>query len=94
MLRKIDAMHHYYGFGVGICANCPHFAKKRYDRTYHKCLVYGDSNGEATDWRCGYPACGLIDKPFPEDEIRIVKRIFRNKNDNEPVPGQISIFDT
>ena len=28
MLRKIDAMHHYYGFGVGICANCPHFAKK------------------------------------------------------------------
>ena len=88
-IRKIDAMHKYYGFGSGRCENCPHFRRKVFDRTYHKCLVYGDSNSEATDWRCGYTACGLIDKPFPADETRIVTRIIASKIDNEPIPGQL-----
>ena len=87
--RKIDAMHKYYGYGSGLCENCPHFRRKAYDRTYYKCLVYGDSNSEATDWRCGYTACGLIDKPFPEDETRIVTRIASSKKREEPLPGQI-----
>ena len=90
-LRKIDAMHHYYGFGSGICENCPHFLKKVYDRTYFKCLVYGDSNSDKTDWRCSYTACGLIDKPFPEDETRIVYRIIP-KREEKPIDGQIT-FD-
>ena len=90
-VRKIDAMHKYYGFGSGRCENCPHFKKKVFDRTYHKCLVYGDSNSEATDWRSGYNACGLIDKPFPSDETRIVTRIIASKIDNDPLPGQIAM---
>ena len=90
-LRKIDAMHKYYGFGSGRCENCPHFRRKVYSRTYNKCLVYGDSNSEATDWRCSYQACGLIDKPFPEDETRIVTRVIAEKRDNEPLPGQIAM---
>lgn len=89
--RKIDAMHKHYGFGAGRCENCPHFQKKVFSRTYHKCLVYGDSNSEATDWRCGYPACGLIDKPFPEGDTRIVKLIIAQKKDDEPLPGQIAM---
>ena len=92
-IRKIDAMHHYYGFGVGFCRDCPHFRSKEYNRKYHKCMVYGDSNSEATDWRKGYIACGLIDKPFPEDERRIVDRIIISRNENEPIPGQISMDD-
>lgn len=92
VLRKIDAMHHYYGLASGRCENCPHFSEKRYSRTYHKCLVYGDSNSEATDWRRGYQACGLIDRPFPEGDARIVKMITANRDD-EPLPGQMSIFD-
>ena len=52
-IRKIDAMHKYYGIASGRCENCPHFITKVFDRKYHKCLVYGDSNSEATDWRCG-----------------------------------------
>lgn len=89
-VRKIDAMHKYYGYGSGRCENCPHFRRKVYDRrTYHKCLVYGDSNSEATDWGCGYTACGLIDKPFPEGDIRIVRRVIAQKKDDEPLPGQI-----
>ena len=92
VLRKIDAMHHYYGYGAGRCENCPHFAKKIFGRTYHKCLVYGDSNSEATDWRCGYTACGLIDKPFPEDETRVVKRVIGRRDSQEQIPGQLSMF--
>ena len=88
-VRKIDAMHKYYEYGSGRCENCPHFRRKVFNRTYYKCLVYGDSNSEATDWRCGYTACGLIDKPFPEDETRIVTRIIAKKIDDGLLPGQI-----
>ena len=91
MLRKIDAMHHYYGYGSGKCANCPHFSETIWDRKYFKCLVYGASRSEATDWRKGYPACGLIDKPFPDDETRIVDRIVRAKEIEQPLPGQCTI---
>ena len=91
-MRKIDAMHYFYGTGVGICGNCPHFTRKEWGNVYRKCLVYGDSNSEATDWRTGYPACGLIDKPFPEEDVRIVKLIGKlNRTDktDEPLEGQI-----
>lgn len=90
IVRKIDAMHRLYGCGVGKCRDCPHIIRKTWNRTYYKCLVYGDSNSEATDWRASYPACGLIDKPFPEDEIRVVKRL-NYERDSEVLPGQISM---
>lgn len=91
-LRKIDAMHHYYGFGVGRCENCPHFIRKVWDRAYCKCLVYGTSNAESTDWRKNYTACGLIDKPFPAGETRVVDRITAGKQEEKPIEGQISMF--
>ena len=90
-VRKIEAMHKYYGYGSGRCEHCPHFQKKVFDKTYYKCLVYGNSNSEATDWRCSYLACGLIDKPFPTDETRIVNRIIASKRESEPLPGQIAM---
>lgn len=88
-MKKIDAMHHYYGYGLGVCGNCPHFFRKTYDRTYLKCSVYGNSNSEATDWKAGYSACGLIDKPFPADETRIITRVAREKKDLGQLPGQL-----
>lgn len=92
ILRKIDAMYHYFGTGTGRCENCPHFIKKFCDKTYYKCRMYGDSNAESTDWKRSYTACGLIDKPLPEDELKVVYRIVAVK-DNEPLPGQLSFFE-
>ena len=92
MLRKIDAMYDIYGKGVGICGNCPHFIERIWDRKYFKCGVYGDSHSESTDWRKNWAACGLIDKPFPKDEYRIVYRLSR-KRAEQPVEGQISLLD-
>ena len=91
VLRKIDAMYNYYGRGVGLCKNCQHFTRKEWGRVYRKCQVYGDSNSEATDWRAGYQACGLIDKPFPENDVRIVKLIGKLPltGTDEPLEGQI-----
>lgn len=87
-IRKIDAMHHYYGFGVGFCKDCPHFVEKEWERKFYKCLVYGDTNSEATDWRKNYVACSLIDKPFPEGDRRIVDRIIIQREE-EQIPGQM-----
>ena len=87
--RKIDAMHHYYGYGSGLCESCPHFEEKLYGRKYFKCTVYGDTSSEATDWRKSYVACGLINKPFPKDEIRIIKRITHERDPEEQLPGQM-----
>lgn len=92
LLRKIDAMYHYYGKSTGRCENCPHFIKKFWDKAYYKCRVYGESNADSTDWKKSYTACGLIDKPFPEDETRVVYRVIAVK-ENKPLPGQISLFE-
>ena len=90
-IRKIDAMHHYYGQGVGRCEDCPHFVKKLFDKTYYKCRVYGNSNSEATDWRKDYAACGLIDKPFPEDDVRVIFTIIGKAEREKPIDGQITM---
>ena len=92
-LRKIDVMYRHYGFGVGRCESCPHFKKKTFDRTYHKCLVYGESNSEATDWRKSWDACGLIDKPFPEKDQRIVNLVAAKREDEKPIPGQLMLTE-
>lgn len=91
-LRKIDAMHYYYGRGVGRCEDCPHFIKHVWDRNYYKCLVYGASNAESTDWRKSWPACGLIDKPFPGGDTRVVARITADRQTEMPIDGQLDMF--
>lgn len=91
-MRMIDAMYHYYGKSTGRCENCPHFVKTEWDRVYYKCTVYGVSSSEATDWRKSYTACGLIDKPFPDGETRVVTRIRPGREYNKPVEGQTTMF--
>lgn len=90
-VRKIDAMHKRYGIGEGFCKDCPHFVEHLWDKKYFKCSVYGSSHSEATDWRKSYIACGLINKPFPHGDRRIVKMLTPDKNDNEQIPGQIEM---
>lgn len=88
-MRLIDAMYHYYGRGIGRCEHCPHFRRKIFDKTYYKCSVYGDSNATTTDWRPGWSACGLIDKPYPDKDQRIVRLIIATKEAEIPIDGQM-----
>lgn len=96
-LKKIDAMHHFYGYDHldRKCADCDHLLRGEYHgRVYYKCTVYGLSHSEATDWRKNYPACGLVDHDFPEHDNRVID-ILKSKpiREEEPIPGQISVFE-
>jgi hypothetical protein len=60
--RKIERMHVIYGKHEGAkCGDCVHFYGKSYARTYHKCELFGDSGGPATDWLVHFVACGKFE---------------------------------
>ena len=93
--RKIDAMHSEYGYGGGTCKDCIPLQQKeqRSGRTYYKCVLYGCSASEATDWRVGYLACGMINKPLPvlyTPMVDVLKRASK-RFDAEPLEGQMKL---
>ena len=94
-LRKIKAMHHFYGCDPKgrVCIECDHLIWGEYhDKRYYKCTVYGCSHSDATDWRKSYSACGLIGKAFPDGDKRIIDILKHNPvNVENPIEGQISI---
>lgn len=96
--HKIEAMHRYYGVDKQgrKCKDCPHFISTMpTDRRYFKCLVYGKSCGESSDWRAKYLACSLIDQPFPTSDMRIKDRLKHESRGKviEQLKGQISMED-
>ena len=80
MARKIEAMYKLFGRYTGKqskqCKDCCNFIRKEYNRTYFKCLVYGDTDSEATDWRASYEACGMFNnRSYTGNKIiELVKR--------------------
>ena len=92
--RKIEAMHILYGTGEGFCDDCPFFHEGWYhDRHYFKCVVYGMTHSEATDWRRKYAACGLKHKESRPDERPVIDRLRGQKTheEDEQIEGQISM---
>lgn len=49
IIKKIEAMYHYFGHGEGKCGDCSNLCTYTASRTWYKCKVYGESNSEATD---------------------------------------------
>lgn len=93
--RKILAMHIEFGKLHGkTCKECCHLEKYRWrGKNYYKCKVYGISNSEATDWRLYYPACGAfnVDALEKRDLYKELWHSPKEKKDDEPLKGQISI---
>ena len=92
MLRKIERMHQLFGVcEEHKCKECCHFKKEKFhDKNYRKCLIYGDSHSQSTDWVGKYTACGLYNKPYEGDvEIYTIRDTQRQ---NEPLEGQMSLF--
>jgi hypothetical protein len=59
-LRRIVCMHKRFGVvDDRKCKDCAFLIKQGYNRSYYKCIKYGDTRSEATDWRLGWTACGL-----------------------------------
>lgn len=95
MLRKIEAMHKEYGcIKDKQCKTCCNLLKGNYHgKSYNKCIAYGLSHSEATDWKISNEACGLHDKPFDSKKnYTMLDRIKRSSKDDvvEVMEGQLS----
>lgn len=89
--RKIDLMHQYFGKADGFCKECSNLVKHTKNRSYYKCRAYGETASDASDWRTGYRACGLYNKPYIGR--RIIELARRNRSTTDQIEGQLSLFD-
>lgn len=92
--RKIEAMHENYGTIQCLrCKDCINFIHYQANRVRFKCLAYGDSNSEATDWRAGHEACGLFNIKFDAGKNRPLIETLKGKRDVdfEPMENQMSL---
>ena len=95
-LKNIDAMHAVFGVAdpERKCHECQYFIEKIFDKKYFKCMIYGNTNSESTDWRKKYTACSLIDKEYAGIPIHeYTKRNSPTKEEEIPVEGQMRIRD-
>lgn len=75
-VRKIDLMHKMFGRTAGRkCAECKNLIEGTYrDKVYRKCVIYGITSSEATDWAKKYDACGKFNGEYKGRPIvRMVK---------------------
>lgn len=92
--RKMARMHLLFGRHSGHCKDCPHLIRGEYhDKHYYKCKAYGLSRSEATDWRVGWDACGMIDKEIGQTFRPVLDRIKRESKGQpiQPVEGQMKM---
>ena len=96
--RKIEAMHAMYGKNHGcICRDCCNLVAEDYHgRRYYKCIAYGDSRGESTDWALRYRACGLWGIPFERLGKRTMIEMLKHagRPETETFEGQIKMEGT
>lgn len=95
--RKFAAMHREFGKAHGrTCGECQHLqcSVVRSGRRFYKCRVYGISKAESTDWACRWDACMMIYQELPSGFIPLIDRLrHSHRMKNEPVDGQISMFE-
>lgn len=92
--KKIEAMYLEYGKKYGsLCKDCCNLASYRQSRVWYKCIAYGESSSEATDWKLSNIACGLFGIEFEKmKRIPLIEKLKRSTKveDDEPIKGQIT----
>lgn len=93
--RNIMIMHHLFGKCEGhVCGECFNLQKHTANRSYFKCVAYGNSASEASDFRKKNVACGLFNKPYKNDiPVKDFARSLKINSEDEQIPGQISLWD-
>ena len=93
-MNKIQAMYKWSG-GTDyryLCHECSNCVKvQRGSQTVYKCLVYGNTGSQATDWRASNIACKYFGQAY-EGEPVISMGYVKEKEESQ-LKGQISIFD-
>lgn len=90
--RKIDRIHALFGIYIGhTCGECCNFVSGQYrTKILRKCMVYGLTHSEASDWRKCWTACKMFDHEYSG---RPVIDLMRTKKDpDEPMKGQIDFW--
>jgi hypothetical protein len=49
-------------YGPAKCKTCKHLFAKRWDKTYNKCALRGNTNGAGTDHRVRWKACAKYEE--------------------------------
>lgn len=93
-IRKIDLMHREFGeCEEHTCGECSNLVEHRYDKCYRKCVIYGCTNSEASDWAKRWIACGMFNKDWNgRPIIEMVKPTKEDQQQYEPLEGQISMI--
>ena len=65
------------------CKDCDNLIKVG---AYYKCLIYGNTHSEASDWKISNTACGMIDKDY------IGRPIIELREKREQIEGQLTVF--
>lgn len=91
--KKIETMYDFFGHCEdkdAICKNCEHLCSYTANRKWYKCECYGKSSSDATDWRIGWLACGLFNKPYDGKPVMLCKQRKRKKDGQ--IEGQMEFL--
>lgn len=75
-MKKIEIMHSMFGERPEHkCGECSNLVTHTYNKVYRKCLVWGESCSESSDFRKKWTACGMFCKDYDGTPIKdYVKR--------------------
>ena len=91
--QKINRMYKYFGKSGSDkkCKDCSNLIRVECgNRRVSKCLVYGITHSEASDWKRSHLACGMFDKDY---DGRPIIRVYEQKTvQDEQIEGQMTLF--
>lgn len=90
--RKIDRMHKLFDLEPGhTCGECVNFICGQYrSKILRKCMVYGLTHSEASDWAKSWPACKMFGHEY---RGRPVIELRETQNEPEmPLEGQLDLL--
>ena len=88
--HKINRMYKYFGkSGSGKkCKDCSNLIRvERGNHRVSKCLVYGDTFSEASDWKQSHCACGMLNRSY--DGRPIIEICEPRHKTDEQIEGQM-----
>ena len=91
-MKNIEIMHSMFGeLPEHKCGECSNLVTHTYNRSYNKCLVWGQSCSESSDWRKKWTACGMFCKDYDGTTIKdYVKHSPKAYNDVQ-IEGQMRL---
>lgn len=92
-MKKIELMHYYFGrIESHLCAECDNLVCYRLnEKNVRKCVVYGRTGSNATDWAKRWTACGMFNKIYSGQPMMKMVKYERHSKPTEQVQGQIEM---